>query len=297
MPPLFPPSNANAPEPHIFTKLASSIAKRATHLTTPPSPQFAYLNAISQLPTYTYVYMARASNTLTNLVRRIPLPSSPPHLSTSDSVAKRSMAEDSSHILRPRQNAPPVAIPTVYQGLNSGPSPGTVVGIVLGSVVGFILLVWFFMFLFQANQSTIESDSVHIERRRSRSPRSSRHTRSRRTRSEVREVSRSPRTERVIVEERRREVSREPPVVIRETVREPPVIVREERREERRVEGDDIIEVTEEQSDITPEPAPPRRKSSGTRRSSGYRSVDPNQYGGGDYAQREIYSSRGSRRY
>ncbi len=35
-----------------------------------------------------------------------------------------------------------LAIPTTYAGLNSGPPPGTVVGIVLGSVAGFLLILW-----------------------------------------------------------------------------------------------------------------------------------------------------------
>jgi hypothetical protein len=35
-----------------------------------------------------------------------------------------------------------LAIPTTYTGLNTGPQPGTVVGIVLGSVAGFLLLIW-----------------------------------------------------------------------------------------------------------------------------------------------------------
>jgi hypothetical protein len=37
-----------------------------------------------------------------------------------------------------------LAIPTTYLGLDSGPSPGTVIGIVIGSVAGFLLLLWFF---------------------------------------------------------------------------------------------------------------------------------------------------------
>lgn len=36
----------------------------------------------------------------------------------------------------------PNIIPTTYGSINSGPSPGTVVGIVLGSVAGFLLLLW-----------------------------------------------------------------------------------------------------------------------------------------------------------
>src|SRR5947209_20411112 len=35
-----------------------------------------------------------------------------------------------------------LAIPTTYNGLSSGPPPGTVVGIVLGSVVGVLLIIW-----------------------------------------------------------------------------------------------------------------------------------------------------------
>ena len=35
-----------------------------------------------------------------------------------------------------------LAIPTTYAGLNSGPPPGTVAGIVLGSVAGFLLILW-----------------------------------------------------------------------------------------------------------------------------------------------------------
>lgn len=49
--------------------------------------------------------------------------------------------------------------------------------------------------------------------------------------------------------------------------------------EERRVPGDDIVEVIEEHSDIRP----PRRERS--RRNSGYRSVDPEIYSEDDYSQ------------
>jgi hypothetical protein len=41
-----------------------------------------------------------------------------------------------------RRQTAVLAIPTTYEGLNSGPQPGTVVGIVLGSVAGFLLLIW-----------------------------------------------------------------------------------------------------------------------------------------------------------
>ena len=42
-----------------------------------------------------------------------------------------------------KREAAILAIPTTYVGLNSGPSPGAVVGIVLGSVFGFLLVIWF----------------------------------------------------------------------------------------------------------------------------------------------------------
>lgn len=84
--------------------------------------------------------------------------------------------------------------------------------------------------------------------------------------------SASPRRERIIRQER----------IVRDTSRAPRGSFVVEERGERRVDGDDVVEVIEEHSDI-----PPRRKS--TRRGSGYRSVDPNLYAGGDYPQRNVY--------
>ena len=86
-------------------------------------------------------------------------------------------------------------------------------------------------------------------------------------RSEIREISRSPRPARIVVEERQ---ARTVPVVV-------------EDRGSRR-DGDDVVEVIEEHT-------PPRRKKG--HRSSGYRSVDPNAYAGGNYPQHSV----GSRRY
>lgn len=60
-----------------------------------------------------------------------------------------------------------------------------------------------------------------------------------------------------------------------------------EERVGRRVDGDDIVEVIEEHSDI----GPPRRQHR-ARRSSGYRSVDPELYAGGDYPQHKVYHER-----
>ncbi|KAL2358488.1 hypothetical protein BJ546DRAFT_812154, partial [Cryomyces antarcticus] len=148
-------------------------------------------------------------------------------------------------------------IPTVYQGLSTDPQPGTVIGIVLGSVAGFILIVGLFYSLANSNngRNTISADEDIVVRRgatRSRSPKS------RKSRRSDREISRSPRRERVIVEERIREVSRAPPPMMSMPPRARSIVV-----EDRRVSGDDIVEVIEEHSDIAP-----RRKS---RRSSGYR--------------------------
>lgn len=161
-----------------------------------------------------------------------------------------------------------IAIPTVYAGLNAGPAPGTVVGITLGSVVGFLLLVWLFSTLSNSNRGgTVISEEEVVVRRRSRSPR-------RRSRARSEMTSRSPRPERVIRQERTvRETSRVPPP------RRPGEFIVEERTE-RRVDGDDIVEVIEEQSSVAP-----KRK---TKRSSGYRSVDPALYAGGNYPRKGV---------
>ncbi|KAL8940576.1 MAG: hypothetical protein Q9211_002203 [Gyalolechia sp. 1 TL-2023] len=174
-----------------------------------------------------------------------------------------------------RQQNPPTLIPQTYSGLNKGPTPGTVVGIVLGSVAGFLLILWIIYTCVTANAS--RSANVYEEetvvQRRSRSPRSSRrspprshsrHAPSRsRSRSEVIEVSRhrSP---------QRRETRRET-VILEERSRPPPPPVERE---------DDIVEVIEEHS-------PPRR-SSGSRRVSGYRNIDPESYGGGSRPMRKV---------
>ncbi|KAK5124399.1 hypothetical protein LTR85_001616 [Meristemomyces frigidus] len=179
--------------------------------------------------------------------------------------------------LQSRQSGNVVAIPTVYAGLNSGPSPGTVVGIVLGSVVGFLLLIWLFWSLSNSSGSLLRTSTYEeadaVVRRRSRSPRSRRSSR----RTEM--TSRSPaRRERVIRQERIVRDINPPraPSRIRETV-----IVDDLPLPERRVDGDDIVEVIEEHSDAPP----PRRKS---KRASGYRSVDADLFAGGDYPQHPV---------
>lgn len=198
--------------------------------------------------------------------------------------------------LQPRQQNGIVPIPTVYQGLDAGPAPGAVVGIVLGSVLGFIFLIWLLWILsngttfIRSNQD--EEEDVVVRRHRN----SDRRRSSRRT-----EMSqRSPRRDRVYRQER---ITRDFPPPTRSPgvsrVRESVIV--DEPRTERRVDGDDIVEVIEEHSSVGG--APPRRKSK--RASSGYRSVksgapptpqppggfrpiDPNLYAGGFYPQRPV---------
>ena len=160
-------------------------------------------------------------------------------------------------------------IPTTYSGLDAGPAPGTVVGIVFGSVAGFLLVLWliYSIFMAQGGTTTAVEEEVVVSRRRSRSPRRSsprrsspRRPPSSRSHSEVIEVSRQ----------------RSPPR--RETRRET-VILEETRRPAQR--EDDIVEVIEEHS-------PPRRVRRESRRESGYRTVDPEAFGGGNRPLRKV---------
>jgi len=169
-----------------------------------------------------------------------------PHLSTAASRLLRRIPLSLHSATQPKLESRAVTgiIPTYY--VFDGPTPGTTAGIVLGSVAGFLFLIWLFYSLFGGNMFTVAGqEEVVVRRRHSRSPHSRRSRRS--TRTEVREVSRSPRRERVIVEERRE--------------MRPRSIIVEERT---RVPGDDIVEVIEEEDIRT------SRRSSG-RRGSGYR--------------------------
>jgi len=200
--------------------------------------------------------------------------------------------------LEPRQQSGIVPIPTVYQGLNSGPAPGAVAGIVLGSVLGFIFLIWLLWIL--SNGSTFiktnrdEEEEVVVSRHRNQTS-----DRRRSRRSEMsQKPPRSPRRDRVYRQER---ISRDFPVPPRSPgvsrVRGETVFIDRETTE-RRVDGDDIVEVIEEHSSVGGAP-PPRRKSkraSSSYRSvsnfppspqppGGFRTVDPDQYAGGNYPQ------------
>lgn len=144
----------------------------------------------------------------------------------------------------------PGIIPTYYDF--TGPSPGTVVGIVLGSVIGFLLIVWLLYSLTQINSSggnaVIAGEEEIVVRRPARRGSQAQSGRSRRsTRTEVREYSRSPRRS-VVVEERRRAAAPAPRVRS--------IVV-----EDRRVPGDDMVEVIEEHDEY--------RTRRGPRRSGG----------------------------
>ncbi|KIW10519.1 hypothetical protein PV08_11483 [Exophiala spinifera] len=161
--------------------------------------------------------------------------------------------------LSKRQQNVILAIPTTYAGLNAGPAPGALAGIVLGSIAGFILILYvllsaFRFGIFGNRESIVEEEIVrhHHGSRRSRS----------RSRAMTEVSHHSPRRERVVRE-------REETVVVEEHV-EPSVSA-----------DDDIVEVIEEHS---PE-RPPKRGPSGR---SGYRTVDPAEFGGGSRPIRKI---------
>ncbi|KAI8938199.1 hypothetical protein NX059_005860 [Plenodomus lindquistii] len=143
-------------------------------------------------------------------------------------------------------------IPTYYN--LSGPTPGTVVGIVLGSVAGFLLIVWLLYSLTNGAARTrgtttamAGEEEIVVRRRRNSHGNTSRARSSR----QMREVSRSPRRNsgrsQVLVDERR-PVTRTRSVLV---------------EERRRVPGDDVVEVIEESDDY--------RERRGNRRSGGYR--------------------------
>lgn len=191
-------------------------------------------------------------------------------------------------------------VPGHYPSLNSGPDPGTVVGIVLGSVGGFLLLLWLIYTCFQigGRGETVSSyGTASVVTRKSRRRHSRHHHRSpaRRETVEIR-TSRPPpprEAERVVLEERtERRMSQPPPPQPMPPMAAPPpprIVTDDE---------DDEVVVIEEHS-------PPRRhsqhkskrqsrrrSSSATRRDpSGFREVDPDRFAGGDASFREVRRS------
>lgn len=165
-------------------------------------------------------------------------------------------------------------IPAFYSGINSSMAPGTIVGIVFGSVAAFLLVLWFiYTCLNFSNQfgrsSVIDEREVRV---RSRSPR--RRSVSSRHESEVIEVERTRRSRSRTRTPPRRQSSRRETVIIEETRRSQPAP---------RSEPDDVVEVFEEHS-------PPRRESKKESRriSEGFRTVDPEAFGGGDRPMRKV---------
>ncbi|KAF2711396.1 hypothetical protein K504DRAFT_475259 [Pleomassaria siparia CBS 279.74] len=154
--------------------------------------------------------------------------------------------------LTARQTVVTTGIIPTYYNFNS-PAAGTVVGIVLGSVAAFLLITWLLFSLAQLSgnrrNTTIQGEEEVVVRRRRGSQNNSRHSR-RSTRTEVREHSRSPRREHVVVEERRtRPVPRARSIVVEQRSRVP---------------GDDMVEVIEEHDEY-------QTRRGGSRRSGGYR--------------------------
>ncbi|KAJ9610833.1 hypothetical protein H2200_005610 [Cladophialophora chaetospira] len=171
----------------------------------------------------------------------------------------------SSHALSKRQTQV-LAIPTTYAGLNSGPQPGALVGIVVGSIAGFIIILYILLSLFRLRMGrgggeVIEEKIIHRSSQHRRRPSRSA-SRTSRSASRVISVASSPRRERVV---RERETREEETVIVEEQVSSV---------------GDDIVEVIEEHS-----PERPARKPSGR---SGFRTVDPAEFGGGRAPTRKL---------
>ena len=223
--------------------------------------------------------------------------------------AAQSLSTHARHLLKriprllPRQDANTYAaqacagnfIDGCYQGINAGPAPGAVAGIVLGSIAGFLFLLWLLWILSNGTTfirtSALEEENV-VVRRRSRSPRSRRSHRSN-YQAEMRHSS--PRRERVIRQER---IVRDVPPPRMDSSRVRETVIVDETRPERRVDGDDIVEVIEEHSSIGGgggrQERRKSRRSSGYRSvrpdpvAGGYRSVDPDLFAGGDYPQHRV---------
>ena len=161
-------------------------------------------------------------------------------------------------------------IPAFYAGENTDPSPGEVVGIVFGSVAAFLLVLWFIYTCINFSNQWGRSSVIDETRVRSRSPR--RRSVSSRSETEIIEVERTHRS---------RSRTRSPPR--RQSRRRETVIIEETRRSQPppRSEPDEVVEVFEEHS-------PVRRESKKERRSSGFRTVDPTEYGGGDRPMRKV---------
>ncbi|KAJ5544428.1 hypothetical protein N7513_006992 [Penicillium frequentans] len=159
-----------------------------------------------------------------------------------------------------------VSIPSTYGGLDSGPPPGTVAGIVLGSVGGVVLILYLTFLslnpggLARGVSSSVDEEVVVSSRR---GPSLRRH-------GDTIEV----------VEERDRRDSyrRRPSPRDRDDGR---IIVEESVTGTATSDGRDVVEVFEEESSAVSSVStrPPRRARS---HRSGVRTIDPLDYGGGE---------------
>jgi hypothetical protein len=148
-----------------------------------------------------------------------------------------------------------VSIPASYGRLDSGPSPGTVAGIVLGSVAGFIFLLYLAYLGLGLNNKPPDDVEVSTV---SMSTESGLSRRARRAGGGIE-----------VVEERRRRRA------------DDHIVVEESVTSASRTDEGDVVEVIEEHSSIDGPVAPPRSRSRRSRVSGSYRTVDPLEYGGG----------------
>ncbi|KAH6673537.1 hypothetical protein B0J14DRAFT_50556 [Halenospora varia] len=219
-----------------------------------------------------------SSAALSNIAKRLPDLPSPDLFDRNLSPTRTIHTSLISRILSARQSTNSI-IPTTYGSINSGPPPGTIVGIVLGSVAGFLLILWLFYTCLNFgtwSSSTAYTESVVVrERDRRKSHQSSRSHRSRRA-SETVEI--------------RRERSPPPVRIVREpSPRRTETIIVEETREERRPPPPRVRSVSRGSDEIVviEDHGPPRRKKSHRERDrsrdqsqSGFRTIDPQGFAG-----------------
>lgn len=178
-------------------------------------------------------------------------------------------------------------VPGHYAAQNSGPDPGTVVGIVLGSVGGFLLLLWLVYTCLQigGRGETVSSyGTASVVTRKSRR-RHSHHHRSpgRRETVEVRTSRVVPSQERVVVEESVRRTSSQAPPPPPPMSGPPPRIVSDDE--------DEVVVIEEHSPPRRHKSRSHRRRSSSARRESGFREVDPDRFAGGNASFRDVRRS------
>ena len=220
---------------------------------------------------------------LHNLAPRLSPSPDTPLLPTRTTPIARTLASLLRRQVTVTATAQPI-IPATYAGLGTGLDPGNIVGIVFGSVAGFLLVLWLIYTCFGLNSPQGQSSVVEeVIRRRSRSP--SRRARSspRRPSPRSRHVASSVASESVVVMEETRTRERTPPrrspsrraetIIVEETIRRPS-----------NPPQDEFVEVIEEHDE--------RPRSRSRRKSSGFKHVDPEAFGGGDGRFKRMSSRR-----